>query len=84
MNLVAIEKMLKANVLISGKKVPLKGKLDLKYAIWAMWDIGDTRLEDGQKFIPEPKHKENYKYVFQAWFYVLLAELGYMANQLLV
>ena len=73
-NLVAIEKMLKANVLISGKKVPLKGKLDL------VRDLGDGTLEIRDwKTVKNysSEDKENYKYVFQAWFYVLLAELEY-------
>lgn len=73
-NLVAIEDKLKADVSISGKKVPLKGKLDL------VRDLGDGTLEirDWKTVISYSNEDvENYKYVFQAWIYTILAELEY-------
>lgn len=73
-NLVAIEAKLQADVSISGKKVPLKGKIDL------VRDLGDGTLEirDWKTVISySNENTENYKYVFQAWIYTLLAELEY-------
>ncbi len=73
-NLVSVEAKLKADVSISGKKVPLKGKLDL------VRDLGDGTLEIRDwKTVRSysDENVENYKYVFQAWIYVLLAELEY-------
>lgn len=73
-NLVAIEAKLQADVSISGKKVPIKGKLDL------VRDLGDGTLEIRDwKTVRSysDEETENYKYVFQAWIYTILAELKY-------
>lgn len=73
-NLVAVEAKLRADVSISGKKVPLKGKLDL------VRDLGDGTLEVRDwKTVRSysDEETENYKYVFQAWIYTLLAELEF-------
>lgn len=73
-NLVAVEAKLRADVSISGKKIPMKGKLDL------VRDLGDGTLEirDWKTVISySNENAENYKYVFQAWIYTILAELEY-------
>lgn len=73
-NLVDIEAKLQADVSISGKKVPLKGRLDL------VRDLGDGTLEirDWKTVTSySDENTENYKYVFQAWIYTVLAELEY-------
>lgn len=73
-NLVDVEAKLQADVSISGKKVPLKGRLDL------VRDLGDGTLEIRDwKTVRSysDEETENYKYVFQAWIYTVLAELKY-------
>lgn len=76
-NLVDIEAKLQADVSISGKKVPLKGRLDL------VRDLGDGTLEirDWKTVTSySDENTENYKYVFQAWIYTVLAELEYRSR----
>lgn len=73
-NIIEVEGKLDAEVSISGKKVPMTGKIDL------VRDLGDGTIEilDWKSVTAySPEDEENYKYVIQAWFYVLLAELRY-------
>ncbi len=73
-NIIDIEGKLDAEVSISGKKVPMTGRIDL------VRDLGDGTIEilDWKSVTAySPPDEENYKYVIQAWFYVLLAELKY-------
>lgn len=73
-NIIGIEEKLNAEVSISGKRVPLVGRIDMAR------DLGDGTIEllDWKSVIKySAPDEENYKYVFQAWIYVLLAELKY-------
>lgn len=73
-NIIGIEEKLDAEVSISGKRVPLVGRIDMAR------DLGDGTIELlDWKSVPSysAPDEENYKYVFQAWIYVLLAELKY-------
>lgn len=73
-NIISIEDKLDAEVLISGKKVPMTGRVDL------VRDLGDGTIEilDWKSVTTySAEDEENYKYVMQAWFYVLLSELKY-------
>ncbi len=73
-NIIDIEAKLDAEVSISGKKVPMTGRVDL------VRDLGDGTIEilDWKSVAAySAEDEENYKYVMQAWFYVLLSELKY-------
>lgn len=73
-NVIGIEEKLDAEVSISGKKVPMTGRIDM------VRDLGDGTIEllDWKSVTSySALDEENYKYVFQAWIYVLLAELKY-------
>lgn len=73
-NIIGIEEKLDAEVSISGKRVPLVGRIDMAR------DLGDGTIEllDWKSVTSySAPDEENYKYVFQAWIYVLLAELKY-------
>ena len=67
-NIIDIEAKLDAEVSISGKKVPMTGRVDL------VRDLGDGTIEilDWKSVAAySAEDEENYKYVMQAWFYVL-------------
>lgn len=73
-NIIGIEEKLDAEVSISGKRVPLVGRIDMAR------DLGDGTIEllDWKSVTSySAPDEENYKYVFQAWIYILLAELKY-------
>ncbi len=73
-NITGVEDKLDAEVSVSGKKIPMTGKIDL------VRDLGDGTIEilDWKSVASySAEDEENYKYVIQAWFYVLLAELKY-------
>lgn len=73
-NIIDVEGKLDAEVSISGKKIPMTGRIDL------VRDLGDGTIEilDWKSVTTySVEDEENYKYVIQAWFYVLLAELKY-------
>lgn len=73
-NIIDVEEKLDAEVSVSGKKIPMTGRIDL------VRDLGDGTIEilDWKSVTSYPaEDEENYKYVIQAWFYVLLAELKY-------
>lgn len=73
-NVIDIEVKLDAEVSISGKKIPITGRIDM------VRDLGDGTIEllDWKSVTSySPEDEENYKYVIQAWFYVILAELKY-------
>lgn len=73
-NIIDVEEKLDAEVSVSGKKIPMTGRIDL------VRDLGDGTIEilDWKSVTSySAEDEENYKYVIQAWFYVLLAELKY-------
>lgn len=73
-NIIDVEGKLDAEVSISGKKIPMTGRIDL------VRDLGDGTIEilDWKSVTSySAEDEENYKYVIQAWFYVSLAELKY-------
>lgn len=73
-NIIGVEEKLDAEVSVSGKKIPMTGRIDL------VRDLSDGTIEilDWKSVASySAEDEENYKYVIQAWFYVLLAELKY-------